>query len=422
MGLQIMLSGSKRWRFRYRFAGLPKMLSLGLYPAVSLETARALRGKARRLLAAGIDPSAERKTRALAQRHTFEHIGRLWLAALTQRVEQRKLARGTLKRSKWLPERYLFPDLGDRPIQGIAPYELLVVLKKIELLGLRDTARRAKQKCGQLWRFAIGLGYAAHDIAGDLRGLLEPPITQHHPAITDPVRLGELLRSIHSYSGRDVIAIALKLAPLLFVRPIELRTAEWAHFDLVNAQWRIPAARIKMKVQHLVPLSRQSLELLTQLRAISGKGQYLFPSLRHPTHPMPAGTLNKALRVLGYSTAEITPHGLRSTACTLLNELGWRAEAIERQLAHSVQNDIRRLYNYAQYLPERRLMMQAWADYLDRLHAGIGTMRSAIPPSSGCDSEWPRPPQAYAASAAWPHAMMMTTMAMFAHGELCASS
>lgn len=369
MGLQIMPNGSKRWRFRYRFDGLPKMISLGLHPAVSLDTARRLTQEAHRLLSSGIDPSSDRKARQRAEKQTFEVIARQWLHTLARAVEQNRLAHGTLKRSVWLLETYLIPSLGARPMNAISANELLVVLKRIELLGLRDTPRRAKQKCSQLYRYAIGLGVVQHDITAELRGLLEPAMTRHHASITDPARLGELLRAIDGYDGNAIVGLALKLAPLVFVRPVELRTAEWAHIDFAKAQWRIPAARMKMKVQHLVPLSRQAIDVLSAARSMSSGNRCVFPAVRDPSHPIHAGALNAALRALGYRQADITAHGFRTTACSLLNELGWRADAIERQLAHSTQGELRRLYNHAEYLPERRLMMQAWADYLDKLRA-----------------------------------------------------
>jgi integrase len=249
------------------------------------------------------------------------------------------------------------------------------VLKQIELKGLRETARRARQRCSRVFRHAIGLGYVERDITEDLRGLLEPPHVRHRPGITDPARLGELLRAIDGYTGREVIGIALTLALLVFVRPGELRKARWQQFDLQAAQSRIPAESMKARVQHLVPLSRQALELLRKLQSISADSEYVFPSLRDPSRPLHGAAFGGALRSLGFDRSEVTPHGFRATACTLLNELGWRSEAIERQMAHGTANDVRRHYNYAQHLPERRLMMQAWADYLDEQRTSGSTTR-----------------------------------------------
>ena len=373
MSLHVMPRGSKWWRFRYRFQHTERMISLGVYPGVNLATARLLHADARGLLARDIDPSANRKERRAASAHTFEVVARQWLKLLQPRVAKGQLAADTVKDATRILERDIFPALGIRSISDIKAHELLMVLKQIELKGLRHTARRAKQRCSRVFRHAIGLGYVERDITEDLRGLLEPPQVRHRPGITDPARLVELLRAIDGYTGREVIGIALKLALLFFVRPGELRKARWRQFDLPAAQWRIPAECMKARVQHLVPLSRQALELLLKLRTISGDGEYVFPLLRDPARPLHGAALGGALGSLGFDSTEVTPHGFRATACTLLNELGWRSEAIERQMAHGVSDSIRRHYNYAQHLPERRVMMQAWADYLDGLRTSGST-------------------------------------------------
>jgi len=345
------------------------MISLGVYPGVNLATARLLHADARGLLARDIDPSADRKEKCAASAHTFEVVARQWLKLLQPRVANGQLAADTVEDATRILERDIFPALGTRPISDIRAHELLMVLKQIEPKGLRYTARRARQRCSRVFRHAIGLGYIERNITEDLRGLLEPPQVRHRPGITDPARLGELLRAIDGYTGREVIGIALKLALLFFVRPGELRKARWQQFDLPAAQWRIPAECMKARVQHLVPLSRQALELLRKLQSISADSEYVFPSLRDPSRPLHGAALSGALRSLGFESNEVTPHGFRATACTLLNELGWRSEAIERQMAHGVSDSVRRHYNYAQHLPERRVMMQAWADYLDELRA-----------------------------------------------------
>jgi integrase len=367
MSLHVMPRGSKWWRFRYRFQQAERMISLGVYPNINLATARLLHADARGLLARDIDPSVDRKEKRAASARTFEFVARQLFKLLQPRVAKGQLAADTLKDAIRILERQVFPALGARPISDIRAQELLIVLKQIELKGLRETARRAKQRCSRVFRHAIGLGYIERDITEDLRGLLEPPHVRHRPGITDPARLGELLRAIDGYTGREVIGIALKLALLLFVRPGELRKARWQQFDLQAAQWRIPAECMKARVQHLVPLSRQALELLLKLRTSSGDSEYVFPLLRDASRPLHGAALSGALRSLGFDRREVTPHGFRATACTLLNELGWRSEAIERQMAHGTANDVRRHYNYAQHLPERRVMMQAWADYLDGL-------------------------------------------------------
>jgi integrase len=375
MSLHVMPRGSKWWRFRYRFQHAERMISLGVYPSVNLATARLLHADARGLLARDIDPSVDRKERRAANTRTFEVIARQWFKLLKPRIAKGQLAADTLKDATRILERHVFPALGTRPISDIRAHELLMVLKQIALKGLRDTARRAKQRCSRVFRHAIGLGYIERDITEGLRGLLEPPQVRHRPGITDPARLGELLRAIDGYTGREVIGIALRLALLFFVRPGELRRARWQQFDLPAAQWRIPAECMKARVQHLVPLARQALELLLKLRTISGDSEYAFPLLRDPSRPLHGAALSGALQSLSFDRNEVTPHGFRATACTLLNELGWRSEAIERQMAHGTANDVRRHYNYAQHLSERRLMMQAWADYLDELRTSGSTTR-----------------------------------------------
>jgi integrase len=367
LSLHVTPWGSKWWRFRYRIRRTEKMLSLGVYPRVSLAAARVRLADARGLLARGIDPSIERKERRRAKGRTFESVAREWLKCLEVPVVKGLVTADTLKDATRMLERHIFPALGARPIGEIAPHELLGVLKQIELKGLRYTARRAKQRCSRVFRHAVGMGYADRDITASLRGLLEPPIMRHRPGITDPARLGELLRAIDGYAGREIIRIALQLGLLFFVRPGELRKARWEQFDFERKQWRIPARCMKGRVQHLVPLSRQAIELLRELHVLTGDGEYLFPLLRDASRPLHGSALGSALESLRFDHTEITPHGFRSTACTLLNELGWRAEAIERQMAHGVSDSVRRHYNYAQYLPERRLMMQAWADQLDSL-------------------------------------------------------
>jgi integrase len=341
---------------------------MGIYPDVPLSKARERREAARRQLAIGVNPSAQGKTDKAANEHILESVGRHWLAQQARYVHKRKRSLSTYKKAKWMLQSFVFPELGDRPIGNITPSELLVVLKKIETQGLNETARRTKQRCGQVFRHGIGLGSAERDITVDLRGLLDSPIVTHHASITDPTAVGALLRAIDGYTGKRTTVCALKLAPLLFVRPGELRSAEWAHVDIENSQWRIPGVIMKMDVQHIVPLSRQALAILRELKELTGDGRYLFPALGKPHRTMSENTINVALRSLGYAHNEMTGHGFRSMASTLLNEQGcWTADAIERQLAHGEENHVRAAYNYAEYLPERRRMMQAWADYLDEL-------------------------------------------------------
>lgn len=264
----------------------------------------------------------------------------------------------------------MFPWLGSRPIRSITAPELLTCLRRIEARGALDTVHRALQNFGQVFRYAVATGRADRDPSGDLRGALAPALHVHYPTITEPSCIGELLRAIDGYQGSLVVRCALRLAPLVFVRPGELRGAEWGEFDISQAEWRIRAQRMKARVQHLVPLARQSLVVLEELRPLTGDGKYLFPSIRNPSKPMSENTINVALRAMGYSHSQMTGHGFRSMASTLLNESGkWNSDVIERQLAHGERDEVRAAYNYAKHLLARRRMMQSWADQLDKLKA-----------------------------------------------------
>jgi integrase len=260
--------------------------------------------------------------------------------------------------------------LGSRLIAAITAQELLAVLRRIEARGKHETAHRVRALAGRVLRYAVATGRAQHDVAADLKDALAPVKSKNFASVLDPVRVGELMRAIDGYTGHPVTALALKLAPLVFVRPGELRAAEWPEFDLPNAEWRIPGARMKMGEPHVVPLARQALAILRELQPFARGGRYLFPSLRTRDRPMSNNTINAALRRLGYSSEEQTGHGFRSMASTLLNEQGFPPDVIELQLAHAERNKVRAAYNKAQRLPERRKMMQAWADYLDGLRAG----------------------------------------------------
>jgi integrase len=271
--------------------------------------------------------------------------------------------------------------VGSKPIDKVSAPILLVCLRRIEDRGAIETAHRALQNCGQVFRYAIATGRAERDVSADLRGALSPVVESHHASITDPKAIGALLRSIEGYEGSLVTKCALRLAALVFVRPGELRKAEWAEFDLDKAEWRIPAQRMKMREVHIVPLATQAVTTLNELQALTGHGRYVFPGARTNGRPMSENTVNAALRRLGYAKDEMTGHGFRSMASTILNEQGWSRDAIERQLAHGERNNVRAAYNFAEYLPERRKMMQAWADYLDTLAIPNGvptpTMKSA---------------------------------------------
>jgi len=370
LAVEVPVSGALRWRYRYRFDGKAKMLGLGIYPAVSLAQARQRRDAARAQLAHGIDPSTHRQTVRHAQIQsqapvaTFTHVALRW-------AERQSVAQVTANKSRWIFESFLFPEIGAMPIGEITPRILLDALRKIEETGKLHTANRAKVKAGQVFRFAILEGLADTDPTASLRGAIKSPKPKHHAAVTEPKAVGGLLRAIDGFSGQFVTLCALRLAPLVFVRPGELRQAQWSEFDLDGAIWRIPASRMKMKAAHLVPLSTQAVAILRELQAMTGQGDNVFPGLRSASRPMSENTINAALRRLGYSGDEMTGHGFRSLAATRLNEMGWNADAIERQLAHAESNKVREAYTHAaQYLDERKRMMQAWADYLDGLRAG----------------------------------------------------
>jgi len=366
--LEVSPSGGKWWRLRYWIAGRENRLSLGTFPEVSLAQARARRDDARKLLAEGLDPSATRKAEkaeAQAGGETFELVALEWFERFRGKWTAPHAGR-ILTRLK----KDVFPFIGSRPIHEINAPELLSAMRRIEARGAIETAHRALQNCGQVFRYAVACGKAERDPSGDLRGALTPTKEKHHPSITDPKELGELLRAIDAYQGSHVVRCALKLAPLVFVRPGELRKAEWSEVDLEAAEWRIPAAKMKMRVQHIVPLSRQAVAILRELHPLTGAGTFLFPGVRSSAKPMSENTVNAALRYMGYSTDQVTGHGFRSTASTLLNEQGWNRDAIERQLAHAERNNVRAAYNFAEFLPERRKMMQAWADFLDGLRQG----------------------------------------------------
>jgi integrase len=313
----------------------------------------------------------------LATANTFEAVAREWLP-----LQEKKLAKSTYAKAVWTFETLVFPYIGPRPIAKLGAMDVLKVLKRIEGRGIHETAHRTRQRCAQVFRYAVQTGRAERDPSADLKGALAPVVSEHHASITEPKRIGELLRAIDGYTGHFVTAYALKLAPLLYVRPGELRHAEWTEFDLASAEplWRIPAEKMKMGEQHVVPLSAQALVLLRELHSVSGRGRYVFPSVRSGSRPMSDNTVNAALRRMGYTTEEMTGHGFRSLASTCLNEQGYHPDLIELQLAHAERNQVRAAYNKAQRLPERRKMMEAWAVYLDGLResANITPINSKV--------------------------------------------
>jgi len=372
--LLVVPTGGKLWRLKYRFYddGQPKekLISLGAYPKISLAEARQRRDEAKTQLAHGIDPGAVRKAQKASQKSqiegTFEVVAREWHARQS---------------AVWVPayadkmikslERSIFPWLGTIPINEIKAPELLMTLRRIEAKGTLDTAHRMRFICGQVFRYAIATGRAERDPAADLRGALTPFKEKHHAAITDPKEVGSLLRAMDGYEGHPVVQAALRLAPLVFVRPGELRQAEWSEIDLDAAVWNIPAHKMKMKEPHLVPLSDQALKILKELQALTGQGHYVFPSARTSERPMSNNAVLAALRRMGYDKDTMSGHGFRAMARTILDEvLQVRPDFIEHQLAHAVIDANGRAYNRTAHLEERKKMMEKWANYLDQLKAG----------------------------------------------------
>lgn len=367
--IEVRPSGSLYWRYRYRFNGEAQMLSLGHYPEVTLAEARRRRDHACKTLASGKDPGTVRKDRKVALvaavQNTFEAVGREWM-------QRQDVAEATAEKNRWLLETFAFPTIGKRPLREITARDLLTLLRKLESADKLETAQRLKQKIGQVFRYAIIEGKAETDPTASLRGALKTPKTRHHATITEPKAIGELLRAIDGFTGHYVTQSALRLLPLVFVRPGELRNAEWSEFDLDAVEWRIPAERMKMKAAHLVPLSSQAVAILRDLHPLTGTARYVFPGIRTTHRPMSENTINAALRRLGYDKDQMTGHGFRAMASSRLNEMGcWTPDAIERQLAHAESNKVRAAYTHgAAYLEERRRMMQHWANYLDALKTG----------------------------------------------------
>lgn len=364
--IEVSPTGAKCWRLKYRFAGREKRLAFGVYPEVSLAEARARRDEARALLRDGKDPSAERRAAreaAAAVGETFGEVALEWLDR-----QRASMAPTTFEKARWMVGQTM--KLHGRPIRDITAPEVLSVLRAIEFGGSHETTHRIKQRIGQVMRYAVATGRAERDVTVDLRGALTAPTSRHHPAIIEPAAVGELLRAIEGFSGQPATHAALRLAPYLFQRPGNVRAMEWTELDLEAAEWRIPAEKMKMGEAHVVPLAKQAVAILKDIQAITGRGHYCFPSNRGRGRPLSNNTLNAALRRLGFDKDTMTAHGFRAMASSLLNEQGWSPDVIERQLAHAERNKVRAAYNRAQYMAERRKMMQAWADYLDTLREG----------------------------------------------------
>lgn len=371
-GLQlwVMPAGSKLWRWAYRYNGQQKTLALGAYPEITLAEARRKRDEAKTLFASGIDPSQQRKldkiTRAISDAVTFDSVAEEYLA----KKMREDMATSTIKRLR-SQLRLVSPAFGNRPIAEITIPEVLVALQKIDARGTHETATRTKELCGAIFRFAMATGRRMDDPTQALKNALTNHKVKHRAAILDPAAFGALLRAIDDSDVQPTTKAALKLLALVFSRPGELRNAEWQEFDLERAIWRIPACRMKMRREHQIPLSRQALEILKGLHAVTGDGKYLFPGNRSYQRPISENTLNAALRRMGYDKDQVTAHGFRGTASTLLNESGrFSPDAIERSLAHQDHDEVRRAYNRGAYWNERVTMAQWWADHLDLLREG----------------------------------------------------
>jgi len=364
--LLVRPNGSKLWRLDYSILDKRKTMALGSYPVIDLKTARAKRDAAKNLLSEGVDPVRHRQLTVSQQKeaaeNSFQSISMEWFSR-----QEKSWSKGHARTVTGRLELNLLPWLGQRPISEISPQELLKVLRKIEARGAIETAHRCKTIVSQVFRYAISAGIADRDPAADLKGALTPTQAKKMAAITEPKKVKELLLAIRDYEGHFISRCALQLSALTFVRPGELRQAEWQEINWTKKEWLIPANKMKAKRDHTVPLAEQTLEVLQELEPLTGQERYVFPSLRTTTRPMSNNTVLGALRRMGFSKDEMTPHGFRSMASTLLHENGWEHEIIELQLAHSKRDKVAAAYDRSRHLPDRRKMMQWWADYLQKL-------------------------------------------------------
>lgn len=367
--LLVTPAGGRYWRMNYRHLGKQKTLAFGVWPETGLADAREKRDAARKVLARGDDPAEtsrlEKLSASIAAANSFKAVADEWLV----KMEREGRSPVTMKKLRWLLD-FINASIGRRPIASISAQELLVMLRKMEGKGRYETAKRLRSTCSQIFRYAIATARAERDVAADLRGALIAPQPVHRAAITETVGAGALLRAIDAFEGHANTKVALQLLPHVFVRPGELRHAEWADFDLDKGIWTIPPHKTKMRKVHSIPLSSQVIGILGRIEHDADYSRFLFPSLRSVDRPMSENTINAALRRMGYAQHEMTGHGFRAMAATLLNEMGlWHADAIERQLAHSDNNAVRRAYARGEYWDERVKMMQHWSDYLDKLRA-----------------------------------------------------
>ncbi len=374
-GLYVLVTtaGGKLWRLKYRIDGKERKLAIGRYPDISLAVARKRRDVAREQIALGIDPGREKQRKKIQAKqsadNTFAALSAEYCAK-RKRDGEKGWAPSTAIRCEFLLSR-VCTSIGHLPISEIEPADVLAAVRKIEVKGRLESARRTLQLAGAVFRYAVATARLASDPTRDLRGALTAPTVTHYGAITDPKRVGELLRAIDDYEGGGITKLALQIAPHVFVRPGELRHAEWSELDFDNALWTIPAGKMKMRKPHHVPLSRQSVELFREMHAATGPAGYVFPSVRTRARPMSENTINAGLRRLGYASDEMTAHGFRAMASTLLNESGkWNPDAIERALAHGDTDKVRAAYHRGAHWNERVEMAQWWSDYLDRLREG----------------------------------------------------
>ncbi|MBV2147545.1 tyrosine-type recombinase/integrase [Sphingobium sp. AS12] len=377
--LVIQPNGSKLWRLNYRFLDKQKKLHLGGWPTISLADARVRRDEAKKKIAEGIDPALEKKRARIAAKYaaanTFEAVAEEWLV----KCERDGLAPVTVDKIRWLLAK-AYPLIGTIPIAQITPHEALAVLRKVEATGAYESARRMRSVLSRVFRYGVATVRCDKDVAADLRGAIAVPKVKHFAAITRPSEVGALLRAIDGYSGHKVTVMAMRLSPHVLLRPGELRQAEWTDINFDEAIWFIPAERMKMRRPHRVPLSRQVIAMLKELHEHTHWWKYLFPCLGKPRKAMSENAVNQGLRKLGYTTDQMTAHGFRAMAATLLNEMGeWNPDAIERQLAHVDTNQVRRAYARGEYWDERVVMMQRWSDYLDQLRGGGKILRPAFP-------------------------------------------
>lgn len=368
-GLQLWITpaGSKLWNIAYRFDGKQKKLSLGPYPAIGLRQAREAREEVKRMLASDIDPSQQKRHAEAAKANKAAITFDLVAAELVEKKRREAKTERTLEKTQWLL-RLASPSLGARPIAEIGASDILSVLQVAETRGKLETAKRLRATIGQVFRYAVATGRAETDPTFALRGAVASPVVRHRPAIIEPRAFGGLLRAINAYEGAPETRLALEVLALTFVRPGELRAAEWSEFDVEASVWSIPAHKMKMKRPHRVPLAKRTLEALTELRSISGKRNWLFPSVRTSDRYISENTLNAALRRMGFGKEEMCAHGFRATASSILNESGlWSSDAIERQLAHVDNDSVRRAYARAEFWDERVRMMSWWASKLEEL-------------------------------------------------------